>query len=69
MTRPGPGKLISLRGREWIVLPSADDDVLMVKPLDGSDDEVTVILSHLIISKFVDHLPLYRQVRQFKSHL
>ncbi len=43
VTRPGPGKLISLRGREWMVLPSADEDVLIVKPLGGSDDEVTGI--------------------------
>ena len=33
--KPGPGKLISLRGREWMVLPSADEDILMVKPLGG----------------------------------
>ena len=42
-TKPKPGKLISLRGREWIVLPSADEDVLLVKPLGGSEDEVTGI--------------------------
>ena len=41
--KPTPGKLISLRGREWIVLPSADDDMLLVKPLGGSDDEATGI--------------------------
>ncbi|MBI3915847.1 MAG: DEAD/DEAH box helicase [Betaproteobacteria bacterium] len=38
-----PGKLISLRGREWIVLPSEDNDLLIVKPLGGSDDEITGI--------------------------
>jgi superfamily II DNA or RNA helicase len=41
--KPSPGKLISLRGREWIVLPSEDDDILLVKPLGGSDDEITGI--------------------------
>ena len=38
-----PGKLVSLRGREWIVLPSEDNDLLIVKPLGGSDDEIAGI--------------------------
>ena len=38
-----PGKLVSLRGRDWIVLPSDDKDLLVVKPLGGSDDEITGI--------------------------
>lgn len=35
-----PGKLVKLRGRDWIVLPSDDPDLLVVKPLGGSDDEI-----------------------------
>jgi superfamily II DNA or RNA helicase len=38
-----PGKLVSLRGRDWIVLPSDDKDLLIVKPLGGSEDEITGI--------------------------
>ncbi|OGR01324.1 MAG: helicase [Deltaproteobacteria bacterium RIFOXYD12_FULL_50_9] len=38
-----PGKLVSLRGRDWIVLPSDDKDLLLVKPLGGSDDEIAGI--------------------------
>src|SRR5271170_7943235 len=39
-----PGKLVTLRGREWVVLPSDDpDNLLIVKPLGGSDDEITGI--------------------------
>lgn len=38
-----PGKLVSLRGRDWIVLPSDDKDLLIVKPLGGSDEEITGI--------------------------
>lgn len=38
-----PGKLVSLRGRDWIVLPSDDSDMLVVKPLGGSDEEITGI--------------------------
>ena len=38
-----PGKLVSLRGRDWVVLPSDDPDLLVVKPLGGSDEETTGI--------------------------
>ena len=38
-----PGKLVSLRGRDWVVLPSDDPDLLVVKPLGGSDEEATGI--------------------------
>jgi superfamily II DNA or RNA helicase len=45
-----PGKLVSLRGRDWIVLPSDDPDLLVVKPLGGSDDEITGIYRPLAIA-------------------
>ena len=38
-----PGKLVSLRERDWVVLPSDDPDLLMVKPLGGSEGETTGI--------------------------
>lgn len=38
-----PGKLVTLRGRDWVVLPSDDSNLLVVKPLGGSDEEVTGI--------------------------
>src|SRR4051812_7279487 len=39
-----PGKLVTLRGREWVVLPSEDpENLLVIKPLGGSDAEVTGI--------------------------
>jgi len=38
-----PGKLVSLRGREWVVLPSDNPDLLVIKPLGGSDDEIAGI--------------------------
>jgi len=38
-----PGKLVTLRGRDWIVLPSDDSDILVVKPLGGSDEEIAGI--------------------------
>jgi superfamily II DNA or RNA helicase len=45
-----PGKLIKLRGRDWVVLPSEDADLLIVKPLGGSDDEATGIYLPLEIA-------------------
>jgi superfamily II DNA or RNA helicase len=45
-----PGKLVSLRGRDWIVLPSIDPDLLVVKPLGGSDDEIAGIYLPLNIA-------------------
>jgi len=41
------GSLINTRGREWIVLPDSSDELLIVKPLGGSDDEITGILTSL----------------------
>ena len=39
-----PGTLIHARGREWVVLPDSTDDLLMVRPVGGLDEEVTGIL-------------------------
>jgi superfamily II DNA or RNA helicase len=44
-----PGKLVSLRGREWIVLPSTDPDMVVVKPLGGSEEEIAGIYLPLAI--------------------
>ncbi len=40
LTEYKPGKLVTFRDREWIVLPSSDTDLLMLKPMGGSDDEI-----------------------------
>lgn len=42
-----PGCLITLRNRPWIVMPSDDPELLLVKPLGGSDDEITGIFKPL----------------------
>ena len=38
-----PGKLVHVRGREWVVQPSEDPNLLVLKPLGGSDEETTGI--------------------------
>lgn len=42
-TQLQPGKLVSLRGRDWIVLPSDTPNLLVVRPLGGSEEEITGI--------------------------
>jgi superfamily II DNA or RNA helicase len=39
-----PGTLVHARGREWVVLPDSTDELLMVRPLGGLDEEITGIL-------------------------
>jgi superfamily II DNA or RNA helicase len=36
-----PGCLVTLREREWVVQPSDDPELLLLKPLGASDDEIT----------------------------
>jgi superfamily II DNA or RNA helicase len=56
MTEYNPGKLVTFRNREWIVLPSADSDLLMLKPMGGSDEEITGV-----------YLPLHTAGNQIKE--
>ncbi|MCX6170645.1 MAG: helicase-related protein [Ignavibacteriales bacterium] len=49
-----PGSLVKLRNREWVVMPSSDKDLLVVKPLGGSDEETTGIFLPLA---FGDEIP------------
>ncbi|HAK96022.1 MAG TPA: ATP-dependent helicase [Planctomycetes bacterium] len=37
------GSLVRTRGREWVVQPESGEDLLVVRPLGGTDDEVTGI--------------------------
>lgn len=37
------GSLVKARGREWVVLPESDEKLLLVRPLGGTEDEVTGI--------------------------
>ncbi len=37
------GSLVKTRGREWVVLPNSAENVLMLRPLGGTEQEVTGI--------------------------
>jgi superfamily II DNA or RNA helicase len=38
-----PGALVTARGREWVVLPESADDMLVLRPLGGADDDVAAV--------------------------
>ncbi|HPI89405.1 MAG TPA: helicase-related protein [Spirochaetota bacterium] len=38
-----PGSLVRARNREWVVMPSPDKDLVLLKPLGGSENEITGI--------------------------
>jgi len=38
-----PGALVRARGREWIVLPGSSADMLRLRPLSGSEGDVTLL--------------------------
>jgi superfamily II DNA or RNA helicase len=38
-----PGSLVRARGREWIVLMGSGDDLLRLRPLSGSEEDVTLL--------------------------
>ena len=41
------GSLVATRGREWVVLPESSDDLLVLRPLGGTDDEIAGVLTAL----------------------
>ncbi|SFE23149.1 SNF2 family N-terminal domain-containing protein [Actinopolyspora alba] len=42
-----PGSLVATRGRDWVVLPESAADMLVLRPLGGSDDDVTAVFPEL----------------------
>ena len=41
------GSLVTARGREWVVLPDSEPDMLVLRPLAGAADEVTGVFPDL----------------------
>lgn len=62
------GSLVKARGREWVVLPDSTDDLLVLRPLGGSDDEIAGIYIPLepVIPATFD-LPDRSQVGDYRS--
>ena len=62
------GSLVKARGREWVVLPDSTDDLLVLRPLGGSDDEIAGIYIPLetVVPATFD-LPDPTQVGDYRS--
>lgn len=45
-----PGKLVKFRGRRCVVQPSSDQEIILLKPLGGSDDEMITVFEPVIQS-------------------
>jgi superfamily II DNA or RNA helicase len=43
LARFAPGSLVRARGREWIVLPGSDGDLLRLRPLSGSEEDSALV--------------------------
>ncbi|MEV0328204.1 DEAD/DEAH box helicase [Micromonospora echinospora] len=37
------GTLVSARGRDWVVLPESEPDMLVLRPLGGADDDIAAV--------------------------
>src|SRR5512143_3298513 len=62
------GSLVKARGREWVVLPESADDMLILRPLGGTEDEVAGIylpLERVESAQF--DLPDPNQVGDYRS--
>ncbi|HEV2360696.1 MAG TPA: DEAD/DEAH box helicase, partial [Acidimicrobiales bacterium] len=47
MTTFAPGALVKARGREWVVLADSDEELLVLRPLGGGDDDTAAVLPAL----------------------
>ncbi len=62
------GSLVRVRGREWVVLPESTDDLVRVRPLGGTEDEVTAVLTALEpIEPATFALPDPEQIGDYRS--
>ncbi|MBW1736052.1 MAG: hypothetical protein JRJ69_00535 [Deltaproteobacteria bacterium] len=62
------GSLVQARGREWVVLPDSQKDLLVLRPLGGMDDEVTGIYLPLeTVEPATFSLPDPSQTGDFRS--
>jgi len=44
---PIPGSIVSCRNRQWVVLPTENEDVIRLRPLSGNEEEIAGIYQKL----------------------
>jgi len=42
-----PGSIVSARGREWVVLPQSEDEILHLRPIGSGEDTRTILYTPL----------------------
>ena len=42
-----PGALVTARGREWVVLPESEPDLLILRPMGGGEDDTAAVFPAL----------------------
>jgi superfamily II DNA or RNA helicase len=47
VTKFAVGSLVRARGREWVVLPDSEDNLLVLRPLGGGEDDIAGVLPEL----------------------
>ncbi len=47
LTAFNPGALVRARGREWVVQPGSSESLLRLRPLSGSEEDITTLLPEL----------------------
>lgn len=52
-----PGTLVELHDREWVVLPSPQEDLMLLRPLGGSEQETRAVWKKI--------LSQYQQIRKY----
>ncbi|MFM7168635.1 MAG: ATP-dependent helicase, partial [Planctomycetaceae bacterium] len=68
LTLSKPGTLVRSRGREWIVLPDSTEELLMVRPVGGLDEEITGILPSIEpVESATFPLPSAEDIGDFRS--
>lgn len=62
------GTLVRARGRDWVVLPESDDDLLILRPLGGTDLEVAGVLTGLeLVEPSTFALPTHKDLGDIRS--
>jgi hypothetical protein len=49
-TASSPGDLVYARGREWVAMPSPDEELLFLRPLSGSEADLQLLDPALEVS-------------------
>ncbi len=63
-----PGTMVHARGREWVVQPDSTDELLLVKPVAGLDEETTGLLPAVeTVSSATFRLPGREDLGDFAS--